>query len=205
MSLLTGEVASSGGSLSSEPLRPLSTLAVYNKQLEHLELQDGFTAERELQAFKAHLRAMRLAKRGQDWNWALPLVDAPEEQREEFFAALVRTRTERSTHSAGSAVISASAHSFCCDWLPSRPVCWSVRHSPYVAFVSSLCCWSCRLWRSRLPPCPHRCRHRLNRRAARLLRPWLSPLDTMRSESSEISCLTWLALAICSSHASMIH
>lgn len=99
MSLLTGEVASSG-SLSAEPLRPLSTLAVYNKQLEHLELQDGFTAERELQGFKAHLRAMRMAKRGQDWNWALPLVDAPEEQREEFFAALVRTHKKQHTAAA---------------------------------------------------------------------------------------------------------
>lgn len=114
MSLLTGDVASSGGSLSS-PLRPLSTLAVYNKQLEYLELQDGFTAERELQAFKAHLKATRLAKRGQDWNWALPLVDAPEEQREEFFAALV-THSTAQQHSACSctlhdaAVISSRSH-----------------------------------------------------------------------------------------------
>lgn len=35
-----------------------------------------------------------MANRTTNWNWALPIVDAAEESREEFFAALVR-ETER--------------------------------------------------------------------------------------------------------------
>lgn len=147
MSLLQGEVLASGLN-GNEPPRPLATLPVYNKQLEHLDnqvrhsgdgptmrmrctmhesrvttaahcgttadprrrcrclgvwLQDGFTCERELSAFKAHLRSLRIAHRANNWNWALPLVDAPEEAREEFFASLVRYNSKRVTEAGACA------------------------------------------------------------------------------------------------------
>jgi len=82
------------------------TLEVYNAQLEHLENQDASSCARELSGMRLHLRSLRLSHRTNSRNgdvnelfqWALPIVDAAEEDREEFFGALVRL-LERQTSS----------------------------------------------------------------------------------------------------------